>query len=88
MTCMRCQGCMARDHFMDLLESAEGMWMAGWRCINCGNVRDSVMEQNRRGLEMPPVVSTARVSGHYRTGPKKSMSSQASRPNQPGHQFV
>jgi hypothetical protein len=63
MTCTRCQGCMTRDHFIDLLESAESMWMDGWRCLNCGNVRDSVMEQNRRGLRTSPVVSTARVPG-------------------------
>lgn len=29
MTCTRCQGCMAKDHFMDLLESSEDMWLAG-----------------------------------------------------------
>ena len=28
MTCTRCQGCMAKDHFMDLLESSEDMWLA------------------------------------------------------------
>lgn len=63
MTCTRCQGCMAKDHFIDLMESAESMWMAGWRCLNCGNVLDSVMEQNRRGQGMAAVVSTARVPG-------------------------
>ena len=71
MTCTRCQGYMARDHFIDLLESAESMWMDGWRCINCGNVRDSVMERNRLGLGTPPVVSTARVPGYNRTGPQE-----------------
>ena len=77
MTCTRCQGCMTRDHFIDLWESAESMWMDGWRCLNCGNVRDPVMEQNRRGQRTSPVVSTARVPGLTR--PKHmSMSSQAS----------
>jgi len=47
MTCMRCQGCMAKDHFMDLLESSEDMWLTGWRCLNCGHVYDPVMERNR-----------------------------------------
>jgi hypothetical protein len=64
MTCTRCQGCMARDHFIDLLESAESLWMAGWRCLNCGNVLDPVMEQNRLRKGMAAVVSTARVPGH------------------------
>ena len=68
MTCTRCQGCMAKDHFMDLLESAGGMWMAGWRCLNCGNVLDPVMERNRRGQGITAVVSTAPVPGQDRIG--------------------
>ena len=64
MTCTRCQGCMAKDHFIDLLESANRLWMAGWRCLNCGNVFDPVMERNRLGLEMAGVVSVTRVLGH------------------------
>jgi len=47
MTCIRCQGRMEKDHFIDLLESAESLWMADWRCLNWGNVLDPVMEQNR-----------------------------------------
>ena len=47
MTCMRCQGCMTKDHFMDLLESSGDMWLTGWRCLNCGHVYDPVMERNR-----------------------------------------
>jgi len=48
MTCRRCQGCMARDHFLDLQESGGDWWLEGWRCINCGHVYDPVVEQNRR----------------------------------------
>ncbi|HEX9154675.1 MAG TPA: hypothetical protein VF819_03865 [Nitrospira sp.] len=48
MICRRCQGCMARDHFLDLQESGGEWWMEGWRCINCGHVFDPVVEQNRR----------------------------------------
>ena len=48
MTCQRCQGCMARDHFLDLKESGGDWWLEGWRCINCGNVFDPVLERNRR----------------------------------------
>ncbi len=48
MTCRRCQGCMARDHFLDLQESGGEWWMEGWRCINCGHVFDPVLERNRR----------------------------------------
>ena len=77
---------MAKDHFIDLLESAESPWMAGWRCLNCGNVLDAVMERNRLGQGMAAVVSIARVPGHNRIGLTNiSMSSQDSRTNQPGH---
>ena len=48
MNCQRCQGCMARDHFLDMQESGGEWWTEGWRCINCGHVFDPVMEQNRR----------------------------------------
>jgi len=48
MTCQRCQGCMARDHFLDLQESGGDWWLEGWRCINCGHVFDPVVENNRR----------------------------------------
>lgn len=68
MTCTRCQGCMAKDHFMDLLESSEDMWLAGWRCLNCGHVYDPVMERNRLRHEMAAVVSTGRVPSHNRIG--------------------
>lgn len=48
MTCERCKGCMARDHFLDLQESGGEWWLEGWRCINCGHVFDPVLEKNRR----------------------------------------
>lgn len=48
MTCQRCKGCMARDHFVDLMESGGEWWTSSWRCINCGYVLDPVVEQNRR----------------------------------------
>jgi hypothetical protein len=54
---------MTKDHFIDLMESSESMWMAGWRCLNCGNVLDPVMERNRRGQEVTAVASIARVPG-------------------------
>ena len=73
MTCTRCHGCMAKDYFLDLMESAESMWLAGWRCLNCGNVLDPVMERNRRGLGMAAVVSTARMPGQKRIRAQKEV---------------
>ena len=68
MTCMRCQGCMAKDHFMDLLESSEDMWLTGWRCLNCGHVYDPVMERNRLRQGRAAVVSTRQASGQDSIG--------------------
>ncbi|HJT20012.1 MAG TPA: hypothetical protein VJ746_06055 [Nitrospira sp.] len=47
MNCRRCQGCMTRDHFVDLMESGGEWWTVSWRCINCGWVLDPVLERNR-----------------------------------------
>lgn len=60
MTCTRCKGYMAKDHFLDLMESSEDMWLAGWRCLNCGNVFDPVMERNRLQQGLAVGVSTVR----------------------------
>lgn len=48
MRCRRCNGCMAKDHFVDLMESGGEWWTATWRCINCGYVLDPVLEANRQ----------------------------------------
>jgi len=48
MKCMRCQGLMVEDHFIDLYWTGGLMWMKGWRCMNCGHVVDPLIEANRR----------------------------------------
>ena len=47
MNCRRCLGLMAEDHFLDLEGAYGEMWTTSWRCMNCGHVDDSVIEQNR-----------------------------------------
>ena len=75
MTCTRCQGYMAKDHFLDLMESAEDMWLAGWRCLNCGHVLEPVMERNRLARGVAAGISTVRERIQKR-GPRNiSMSS-------------
>lgn len=66
MTCTRCRGLMVIDSFIDLEETGH-LWMEAWRCMNCGCIADSVVEQNRRlqaaghdGLKRRP--QTAAVS--------------------------
>ena len=46
MSCTRCQGLMVKDQLLDFDGTYGQMWATGWRCVNCGRVRDSVIEQN------------------------------------------
>ena len=47
MSCSRCGGHMIEDHFLDFEGSYGQMWTTSWRCVNCGRVHDSVIEQHR-----------------------------------------
>ena len=47
MTCSRCLGLMVEDQFLDFQGSYGQMWTASRRCVNCGHVHDSAIEQNR-----------------------------------------
>ena len=47
MTCSRCSGFMVEDQFLDLAGAYGQMWTTSWRCVNCGRVHDSAIEQHR-----------------------------------------
>lgn len=47
MTCQRCRGLMVKDHFFDLEESSGRPWIAGWRCLACGNILDPLIQRRR-----------------------------------------
>ena len=47
MTSSRCSGLTVEDHFLDFEGSYGQMWTTSWRCVNCGRVHDSVIEQHR-----------------------------------------
>ena len=47
MRCARCQGLMVWDQFLDMAQ-ADALWALAWRCINCGEVLDAVIEDHRR----------------------------------------
>lgn len=47
MSCSRCNGCMVEDYLLDMEDSSGPMWLQAWRCMNCGNVFDSVLHNNR-----------------------------------------
>jgi hypothetical protein len=38
---------MIEDHFLDFEGAYGQMWTTSWRCVNCGRVHDSAIEQNR-----------------------------------------
>jgi hypothetical protein len=47
MSCLRCGGLMVFEVFTDLLESAKALECAPKRCVQCGDVVDSVILRNR-----------------------------------------
>ena len=64
---------MAKDYFLDLMESPESMWLAGWRCLNCGNVFDPVVEKNHRRQGMAAAVSITQEPDHNRIGAQEEV---------------
>lgn len=64
MTCTRCQGYMAEDHFLDLMETGGELWIKAWRCLNCGNVLDHIMEHNRTCFAVQQLVAQVSAPAH------------------------
>lgn len=56
MKCSRCHGLMVKEHFLDFEGTYGNMWANGYRCMNCGNVHDPVIEQHRRAKAQPVLV--------------------------------
>jgi len=49
MQCVRCNGLMVPDRFVDLADDTGQIEFGGWRCIACGNITDPVIVANRQG---------------------------------------
>jgi len=58
MHCVRCQGTMVTDYFIDMEDSGE-LWMPGWRCLACGEVVDPVIMKHRLVQEKTPEIIEA-----------------------------
>lgn len=43
MTCQRCNGLMVRERYDDLELGSAGYEVFAWRCLNCGDIVDSVI---------------------------------------------
>lgn len=56
MDCSRCHGLMVREHFLDFEGTYGHMWASGYRCMNCGNVHDPVIEQHQHAKAQPALV--------------------------------
>lgn len=56
MNCSRCHGLMVNDHFLDFDGTIGHMWAKGYRCMNCGNVHDPVIERHRLAREQQALV--------------------------------
>jgi hypothetical protein len=54
--CTRCQGLMIEDHYLDFEGTYGHTWAKAHRCMNCGNVHDSVIEQHRLVKPQPALV--------------------------------
>ena len=51
MRCMRCQGLMVWDRFLDLAQT-DLLWGLAWRCVNCGEVLDAVIQSHRSSARL------------------------------------
>jgi hypothetical protein len=58
-TCTRCGGLMVTDFFMDLLFCIGETEFAAKRCVQCGEVVDSVILLNRQLRQEPMAVQLA-----------------------------
>lgn len=56
MNCSRCHGLMVSDHFLDFDGTIGHMWAKGYRCMNCGNVHDPIIERHRLAREQQALV--------------------------------
>lgn len=45
--CVRCRGLMVLDHYIDLQDDTGQIGLDAWRCMNCGEVVDLVIRENR-----------------------------------------
>jgi len=64
MNCSRCKGFMAKEHCLDMEASYTPMWTTSWRCVNCGHLRDCVIEQNSKVCDSKMSTVSSRERGY------------------------
>lgn len=53
MKCGRCTGLMTEQLWINLNDEASQVWVEVWHCLNCGEVVDAVILENRKNLPKP-----------------------------------
>lgn len=48
MSCSRCQGLMVKETLCNPREGSVHLWLPVIRCLNCGNLEDSLIRRARR----------------------------------------
>ena len=59
MHCSRCQGLMVEDQLLDMEGAYGQMWTTSLRCVNCGRIQDSVIEQNSLARQEKVLVTSS-----------------------------
>jgi len=53
MDCQRCAGLMQKHILMDHMNESGEVFITAWRCLNCGEVLDPMIMQNRKFMPEP-----------------------------------
>jgi uncharacterized Zn finger protein len=59
MHCPRCQGLMVENQLLDMEGAYGQMWTTSLRCVNCGRIQDSVIEQNNLARQEKVLVTSS-----------------------------
>jgi hypothetical protein len=51
--CTRCRGLMVPVRLEETAGATSGSFLTGWRCLQCGEVLDPVIEANRKSKTQP-----------------------------------
>ncbi|NKB81547.1 MAG: hypothetical protein GKS05_06630 [Nitrospirales bacterium] len=63
-SCVRCQGLLVKEYFLDMQQD-DSIWGAGWRCVNCGAITASVLQQTRQHRAIQTDVSKLKQRKKY-----------------------
>ena len=64
MVCARCRGLMISDSYEDLRDDTHQFRFSAWRCLNCGEVVDSVIVGHRRKTVIE-TITDSRLSPYH-----------------------